>query len=135
MGDLAQCPAEIQAFVRQFDNVEIIRPKMRFDEVIKKSGYPMISKEISKCVSEIKNAVSEKRYCLSAMRFGISKDEYGGLNDSGKYDYAKTCSNSMFMHFKYRPLVDVNFKMSANCCNVMKKCLQKTTKRKRAKRL
>lgn len=38
---------EIRQFVKTFDNVEIIRPKMRFDEVIKKYGYPIISKEIS----------------------------------------------------------------------------------------
>lgn len=31
---------EIQKFVKTFDNVTILRPKMRFDEVIKKYGYP-----------------------------------------------------------------------------------------------
>lgn len=34
---------EIQKFVKTFDNVTILRPKMRFDEVIKKYGYPIIS--------------------------------------------------------------------------------------------
>lgn len=38
---------EIRQFVKTFDNVETIRPKMRFDEVIKKYGYPIISKEVS----------------------------------------------------------------------------------------
>lgn len=38
---------EIRQFVKTFDNVEIIRPKMRFDEVIKTYGYPIISKEVS----------------------------------------------------------------------------------------
>ena len=41
---------EIRKFVKTFDNVEILRPKMRFDEVIKKYGYPIISKEIAECV-------------------------------------------------------------------------------------
>lgn len=41
---------EIQKFVKTFDNVTILRPKMRFDEVIKKYGYPVISKEVSDCV-------------------------------------------------------------------------------------
>ena len=35
---------EIQSFVKTFDNVTILRPKMRFDEVIKTYGYPIISK-------------------------------------------------------------------------------------------
>ena len=33
---------EIQQFVKKFDNVTIVRPKMRFDEVISKYGYPLI---------------------------------------------------------------------------------------------
>lgn len=36
---------EIQRFVKTFDNVTILRPKMRFDAVIRKYGYPVISKE------------------------------------------------------------------------------------------
>lgn len=38
---------EIREFVKTFSNVTILRPKMRFDEVIKKYGYPLISKDIS----------------------------------------------------------------------------------------
>lgn len=38
---------EIRKFVKTFDNVTILRPKMRFDEVIKEYGYPIISKEIA----------------------------------------------------------------------------------------
>lgn len=52
---------EIRQFVKTFDNVTILRPDMRFDEVIKKYGYPMISKEISKCVSEIKKRRIRKK--------------------------------------------------------------------------
>ena len=41
---------EIVDFVKTFENVEIIKPKMNFVEVIKKYGYPMISKEVSESV-------------------------------------------------------------------------------------
>ena len=41
---------EIQKFVKTFENVTILRPKMRFDEVIKTYGYPIISKSVSNCV-------------------------------------------------------------------------------------
>ncbi len=41
---------EIQAFVNKFDNVEIVRPKMRFDEVISKYGYPLIGKEVAEAI-------------------------------------------------------------------------------------
>lgn len=45
---------EIQRFVKTFDNVTILRPKMRFDEVIKKYGYPLISKETSTTIEYAK---------------------------------------------------------------------------------
>lgn len=41
---------EIERFVKTFSNVEIIRPNLTFVEVIKKYGYPMISKEVAECV-------------------------------------------------------------------------------------
>lgn len=41
---------EIQKFVRKFDNVTIVRPKMRFDEVISKYGYPLIGKEVAEAI-------------------------------------------------------------------------------------
>ena len=41
---------EIREFVNTFDNVTILKPKMTFTEVIKRNGYPMISKEVSETV-------------------------------------------------------------------------------------
>ena len=41
---------EIQRFVTSFDNVDIVRPKMRFDEVISTYGYPLISKEVAEAI-------------------------------------------------------------------------------------
>ena len=41
---------EIRAFVKTFDNVEWLKPKMNFRQVIEKYGYPFISKEVSECV-------------------------------------------------------------------------------------
>lgn len=41
---------EIKAFVKQHENVVIIRPKMNFRQVILKYGYPMIGKEVAGCV-------------------------------------------------------------------------------------
>ena len=41
---------EIVKFVRTFDNVVEIIPKMNLVQVIKKYGYPLFSKETSECV-------------------------------------------------------------------------------------
>lgn len=41
---------EIRDFVRTFDNVDILRPKLTFKQVVEKYGYPFISKEVSRTV-------------------------------------------------------------------------------------
>lgn len=41
---------EIREFVKGFDNVDWLKPKLTFRQVIEKYGYPFISKEVSECV-------------------------------------------------------------------------------------
>ena len=41
---------EIREFVKTFENVDWLKPKMSFKQVIEKYGYPFISKEVSECV-------------------------------------------------------------------------------------
>ena len=41
---------EVKAFVKQHENVEILRPKKDFRQVIEQYGYPFISKEVAGCV-------------------------------------------------------------------------------------
>ena len=51
---------EVKQFVKTWDNVDIIRPKMNFKQVIEKYGYPVISKEQSQYIYQYRNAKSEK---------------------------------------------------------------------------
>lgn len=41
---------EIQRFVKSWDNVDIVTPSMRFDEVISTYGYPLIGKEVAEAI-------------------------------------------------------------------------------------
>lgn len=41
---------EVRQFVKKFKNVDWIRPKMTFRQVIERYGYPFISKEVSETV-------------------------------------------------------------------------------------
>lgn len=50
---------EIQQFARKQKNVVIVRPEMRFDQVIKKYGYPVISKAVSNTVHYAKKNIAE----------------------------------------------------------------------------
>lgn len=101
---------EIQRFVKTFDNVTILRPKMRFDEVIKTYGYPLISKEVSECVSQGRKALEKK----------TGKCSYRLLKLQGKA-LDKNGNISKFNKKKYEPLLYTDFMLSHSCCNVMKK--------------
>lgn len=41
---------EIQRFVKLWDNVDIVAPKMRFNEVVSTYGYPLIGKEVAEAI-------------------------------------------------------------------------------------
>ena len=94
---------EIQKFVKTFDNVTILRPKMRFDEVIKKYGYPIIGKEVSQAIW----------YAQKGSRWAVNQ-----LN--GRDCHGNPHEFKASMYCKYKPLCDVDFKASDKCCLVMK---------------
>lgn len=91
---------EIKEFVKTFDNVEVLRPKMSFKQVLEKYGYPVVSKEISLKVFEIFHTKSLK------LR---NKRLYGDEKGNGKISEC------------WKFLIDAPFKISPFCCNVMKK--------------
>ena len=52
---------EIREFVKTFENVTWLKPKLTFKQTIEKYGYPFISKEVSECVQ------GAKRYLKSLL--------------------------------------------------------------------
>lgn len=50
---------EIREFVKSFDNVDIVKPKMNFKQVIQKYGYPFISKEASKIIEGARKCLKD----------------------------------------------------------------------------
>ena len=45
---------EIRDFVKKFDNVEWLKPKLGFKQVVQKYGYPFIRKEVSGIVGGVR---------------------------------------------------------------------------------
>ena len=132
---------EIQKFVKFFAEwlretyqievvLDIVRPKMRFDEVLKKYGYPVISKSVSNAVSGAKKSISKGEYSLRLRLLGVSENEYGGLRVNDKYDYEKAAANSKYEAKKHRYLLDAPFDSSDECCNVTKKAPAKSYAKK-----
>jgi len=90
---------EIQKFAMSQKNVITVRPEMRFDEVIKKYGYPVGSKRISSYVSSARKNPNCKRAKW------LSGEEWTKFVTGGKWTF----------------LLDANFDVSDACCAVMKK--------------
>lgn len=100
---------EIQRFIRdikagRYDcfntDIEIVRPEMRFDDVVKNYGYPVISKQ-------------------AAHNIGIARRNPNG--NVAKNIVFNPNKSGLFNIFKWRFLVDAPFLLSDKCCEAMKK--------------
>jgi len=76
---------EIRSFVKTFQNVDWLRPKIGFKKVCEKYGFPLISKEVSECV------YGARKYLTSIM------DEVNASTNE------RTASLSVFLQQTDRP--------------------------------
>lgn len=90
---------ELREFVKSIENVTIIRPEMSFRKVIEQYGYPVISKNVSRAIHDVKKLGDN---CWFARSFNGS--------ETGFYNYSK-----------YKFLINSPFKISNKCCDIMKK--------------
>lgn len=94
---------ELKEHVKSFDNVDIVRPKYSFKEVLHKFGYPVLSKQIAKAINTARKTPTG----------AVMKNRFIEPNNKG----------SMYDFSKYKPLVDadLDFEISSYCCDAMKK--------------
>ncbi len=108
---------EIQKFAKSFENVEVIYPKLSFDEVIKRFGYPVLGKEIC----------HKLEYARKGAGWALKFVNGGALDGRGE--------QSRYNIPKYKPILDMDFKVSSVCCDITKKApahdYEKRTGRKR----
>ena len=108
---------EIQKFAMSQKNVVTVRPEMRFDEVIKKYGYPVVSKEVAQTVWEAKKNAKTGKYAYRIKKLnGELLDKNGNI--------------STYNIPKWRFLLDAPYDISHKCCDVMKKRPAKTYEKK-----
>lgn len=92
---------EIVRFCRATENCEIIRPERRFQEVIAKYGYPLVSKEQAHYIRQYRTT---KSAYLKRIRWdGKGKRKWGKISEKWKY------------------LVEAPFLISERCCYWLKK--------------
>lgn len=103
---------EIQHFVREIkkgkyecfnSDVEIVRPEMQFREVLKKYGYPVISKRVANAVDGANRNPD-----------GVKMKQMLGIWETNS-------KLSIYNYGQHKKLLDADFKISDKCCDVMKK--------------
>ncbi|MDR1525961.1 MAG: phosphoadenosine phosphosulfate reductase family protein [Tannerella sp.] len=93
---------DIVKFVKGFDNVQILKPKYRIKGIIEKYGFPLISKEYSKMIYELKNGTKHSERYLT------------GVQQDGR-------KTTFILPVKYRFLITDKFGCSDKCCKFLKK--------------
>lgn len=98
---------EIKEFVKTIENVTTIRPKLNFKKVIETYGYPVISKKVSRQIRTLKNPTKNNKATRKLYLTGIKRDG----SKSSVFKLPK----------KWEFLIDAPFKISEQCCDIMKK--------------
>lgn len=107
---------EIRDFVRTWDNVEWIKPKMNFKKVIETYGYPFISKQVSKRCQEWRNAIEKGKDITKTEAY----KEFNGESYFIREGYSEP-AKSFHNKEKWAFLVESPYKFSNKCCDFIKK--------------
>lgn len=94
---------EIRDFVQTFDNITIVTPKMHHREMLKKCGYPVVSKEQAEWIYRIRSGTSS----------GAIQKAFYGMNLDGTPTRFKLSEQ-----WKY--LLNAPFNIGSGCCKEMK---------------
>lgn len=94
---------EIRDFVKTFDNITIVTPKMHHREMLKKCGYPVVSKEQAEWIYRIRGGTSSA---------AIQKAFYGYNSDGSPTRF------KLSEQWKY--LLNAPFNIGSGCCKEMK---------------
>ena len=124
---------EIQSFAKSKE-AEFVYPKMRFTDVIKTYGYPIISKEVSEAIYYARRITPRERErgrqrdfkrleLLGKRPLGSRKNYWDNvMTQRTKTETEGSKTKSHYNKEKWLPIArDMPFLVSHYCCNVMKK--------------
>jgi 3'-phosphoadenosine 5'-phosphosulfate sulfotransferase (PAPS reductase)/FAD synthetase len=88
---------EIRDFVKTYDNVEWVKPKLTFRETVEKYGYPIISKEVAECV------FGARKY-LKKVLTDLEQEADASTNERTPYSYFydKLCGRGVYESAKMK---------------------------------
>lgn len=111
---------DVKYFVKQQKNITLIRPEKTFLQVIKEYGYPVVSKKNAVMIEALQNPTEKNKASRDLYEKGIKRN--GDISKSFKLPQ------------KWLYLKDAPFKISAMCCNALKKYPAKKYEKKSGKK-
>lgn len=114
---------ELREFVKGFENVEILTPKMNFKQVCETYGFPLISKDVSETVYYSRKYISESGIsnldeipedapCRLSILLGRFEHKEKGV-PTGEI-------SKLYNKSKYKFMLEAPFGISSKCCKIMK---------------
>jgi len=101
---------EIIKFVKSTPNVKILYPKMKFKEVVKKHGFPFVSKKVSRSISDLRKPHKKNP--------NIRNLYLTGLNRKGNHVPSYKLAKKWYFLFDKD---SIKFDITAICCDILKK--------------
>ena len=98
---------EIKGFVKTFGNIDTIKPKLSYRQVVEKYGYPVISKFVARQIRTIQNPTKKNK---ATRKLYLTGEKIDGTQSK----YSK-------LPKKHKILIDAPFKVSEQCCDILKK--------------
>jgi 3'-phosphoadenosine 5'-phosphosulfate sulfotransferase (PAPS reductase)/FAD synthetase len=98
---------ENKQIIKETDNIVIVKPKMRFDDVIKKYGYPIISKKVARSIRDMKNPSDKNKHTRNLYLTGLTQN-------------GTPCPSRKLAN-RWMKLINAPFNISEQCCDVLKK--------------
>lgn len=98
---------EILKFVKTIDNLITVYPRMNFKEVVRKHGFPLVSKKVARQIFDIRNPTGNNEATRKLYLTGIKRDG--------------SRSNDFKLSNKWMGLIDVDFEITNKCCDILKK--------------
>ena len=112
---------EIRNFVKTFDNVDWVKPKMTFGEIVTKYGYPLFSKETSNIIYYARKFDGKSKIKMRDELLGERQTSARRKKLLGEL-LADVHEQSIFNKQKYLiACQQLPFIIGSNCCHVMKK--------------
>ena len=97
---------EVLRVVREMKDVEILKPRYTFAQIIERCGYPVISKDIAKKVREARTSKHDST---------IRRRRLTGIKSDGTYSHWAKIAD------KWQFLCNAPFDIGAGCCKHLKK--------------